>query len=62
MLYWAIAVTVAMAGILPVRDASAEQAGTFAGTWVASGQSQPFDFVDGLDVGTFNLPHAAGGN
>ena len=35
--------------------ASAEQTGTFAGTWVASGKRQPFDFVEGRNVGTFNL-------
>ena len=55
VLYWAIAVTATMAAILPVRDASAEQTGSFTGTWVASGKRQPFDFVEGRDVGTFNL-------
>jgi len=39
----------------PVGEASAEQAGAFAGTWVASGKRQPFDFVEGRDVGTFKL-------
>jgi hypothetical protein len=55
VLYWAIAVTVTVAAILPVRDASAEQSGSFKGAWVASGKRQPFDFVEGRDVGTFNL-------
>ena len=55
VLYWAIAVTATMAVILPVRDASAEQTGSFAGSWVASGKRQPFDFVEGREVGTFNL-------
>ena len=55
VLYWAIAVTATMAVILPVRDASAEQSGSFKGAWVASGKRQPFDFVEGRDVGTFNL-------
>jgi hypothetical protein len=31
VLYWAIAVTVSIAAVLPVRDASAEQTGTFTG-------------------------------
>jgi len=53
--YWAIAVTVTMAAILPVRGASAEQTGTFAGSWAASGKRQPFDFVEGREVTTFNL-------
>ena len=55
VLFWAIAVTVTMAAILPVRDASAEQAGDFTGTWVASGKRQPFEFVEGREVGTFDL-------
>jgi hypothetical protein len=55
VLFWAMAVIVAIAAVLPVRDALAEQTGTFTGTWVASGKRQPFDFVEGRDVGTFNL-------
>ena len=51
----AISVFFAFTAVLPVQEASAEQAGTFAGTWVASGKRQPFDFVEGRDVGTFNL-------
>ena len=51
----AIIVIFALTAVLAVQEASAEQAGTFAGTWVASGQRQPFDFVEGRDVGTFNL-------
>ena len=41
--------------VLGVQAASAEQAGNFTGGWVASGKRQPFDFVEGRDVGTFNL-------
>jgi hypothetical protein len=41
------------AGSLP--EAAAEQAGTFSGTWVASGKLQPFDFTEGRDVNTFKL-------
>jgi hypothetical protein len=55
VLCWAITVTVAIAAVMPVRDASAEQNGSFTGSWVASGKRQPFDFVEGRDVGTFNL-------
>jgi hypothetical protein len=39
----------------PVPEAVAEQSGTFSGTWIASGQRQTFDFVEGREVGTFNL-------
>jgi len=53
--YWIIAVTITVAAILPIRVALAEQTGSFAGSWVASGKRQPFDFVEGRDVGTFNL-------
>jgi len=55
VIFSAIALTVAVAAILPLRDALAEQNGTFTGTWIASGKRQPFDFVEGRDVGTFNL-------
>ena len=51
----AITVIFAFSAVLAVPAASAEQAGTFAGTWVASGKRQPFDFVEGRNVGTFNL-------
>jgi len=37
------------------QGASAEQTGSFTGSWIASGQRQVFDFVEGRDVGTFNL-------
>ena len=51
----AIIVIFAFTAVLALQEASAEQAGTFAGTWVASGKRQAFDFVEGRDVGTFNL-------
>lgn len=51
----AIFVIFAFTAVLAVQEASAEQAGTFAGTWVASGKRQAFDFVEGREVGTFNL-------
>ena len=51
----AIIVIFAFSAVLAVPAASAEQTGTFAGTWVASGKRQPFDFVEGRNVGTFNL-------
>ncbi len=51
----AIFVIFAFTAVLAVQEASAEQAGTFAGTWVASGKRQAFDFVEGRDVGIFNL-------
>ena len=55
VLSWIIAVTVALSAMLPARVALAQQTGTFTATWVASGKSQPFDFVEGREVGTFNL-------
>ena len=51
----AIIVIFAFTAVLAVQEASAEQAGTFTGAWVASGKRQPFDFAEGRDVGTFNL-------
>jgi hypothetical protein len=36
-------------------ESSAERAGSFAGTWIASGQRQTFDFVEGRVVGTFRV-------
>lgn len=38
-----------------VPESSAERAGSFAGTWIASGQRQTFDFVEGRMVGTFRV-------
>ena len=55
MLSLVIFVTVAGAAIISVQAVSAEQAGTFTGTWIASGVRQSFDFVEGREVGTFNL-------
>ena len=40
-------------GLVP--EAVAEQSGSFSGTWIASGQRQTFDFVEGREVGTFKL-------
>jgi hypothetical protein len=51
----AVIVIFAFTAVLEVQEASAEQAGTFTGTWVASGKRQPFDFVEGRNVGTFKL-------
>ena len=51
----AITVIFAFTAVVAAKEASAEQAGTFAGTWVASGKRQPFDFLEGRDVGTFKL-------
>ena len=45
----------AFIALLAVQEVSAEQTGTFTGTWVASGNHQPFDFAEGRVVGTFNL-------
>ena len=50
-----IIVIFAVAALITAPHASAEQSGTFSGTWIASGKRQPFDFVEGRQVGTFNL-------
>ena len=55
VLFWTMGVSIAMATVLPVRYAAAQQTGSFEGSWVASGKRQPFDFVEGRQVGTFNL-------
>lgn len=51
----AIIVTVLAATFILPQKASAEQTGSFTGTWIASGKRQPFDFVGGREVGTFKL-------
>ena len=51
----AMAIIFAITAVLAVQEAPAEQTGTFTGAWVASGKRQPFDFVEGRDVGTFKL-------
>ena len=50
-----IVVIFAVTVLLPTLQASAEQTGSFTGSWVASGKHQPFDFVEGRRVSTFNL-------
>ena len=55
VLCWAIAVSLATGTVLAAGISLAEQTGTFTGTWVASGKRQPFDFVEGREVGTFKL-------
>jgi len=50
-----IIVIFAVAALITAPHASAEQSGTFSGTWIASGKRQPFDFVEGREVGTFKL-------
>ena len=51
----AIMATVFIAAFILAQEASAEQTGSFNGTWIASGQRQPFDFLEGREVGTFKL-------
>lgn len=50
-----IIVIFAVAALISVPQASAEQTGSFTGSWVASGKRQVFDFVEGREVGTFDL-------
>jgi hypothetical protein len=51
----AIIVSAFVAVFMLTRAAAAEQTGTFSGSWIASGQRRAFDFVEGREVGTFNL-------
>ena len=51
----AMAFAVVIAVVLPIQAVSGEQAGSFKGSWVASGKRQSFDFIEGRDVGTFKL-------
>jgi hypothetical protein len=55
LLSFAIIIPVFVTVFILAQAASAAQAGSFAGTWIASGQRQTFDFVAGREVGTFNL-------
>ncbi|MBW2337275.1 MAG: hypothetical protein JRF47_11055 [Deltaproteobacteria bacterium] len=55
LLSLALFVTITAATFIFAQKASAEQTGSFTGTWIASGQRQTFDFVEGREVGTFEL-------
>ena len=55
LLSFAMIMAVFVTVFILAQAASAAQAGSFAGTWIASGQRQTFDFVAGREVGTFNL-------
>ena len=55
MLSFAILILVFVTLFILSQEASAERAGSFTGTWIASGQRQTLDFVEGREVGTFGL-------
>ena len=55
LLSLAVMVTIPVTTILFGQKASAEQAGTFKGSWIASGQRQTLDFLADREVGTFEL-------
>jgi len=55
LLSLALSVTITAAPFIFAQKASSEQTGSFTGTWIASGQRQTFDFVEGREVGTFEL-------
>ena len=55
LLYLLVIVPLVVAVFILSQEASAEETGSFAGTWVANGQRQAFDFVEGREVGTFKL-------
>ena len=51
----AVMITLTVATIISAQKASAEQTGTFKGSWIASGQRQILDFLADREVGTFEL-------
>ena len=55
LLHLLVTVPLVVAVFILSQGASAEETGSFAGTWIASGQRQAFDFVEGREVGTFKL-------
>ena len=55
LLFMAIILAVTMVFFNVANEASADQEGTFSGTWTASGQWQPLDFEAGREVFTFKL-------
>lgn len=55
LLAFAMIIPLLVTGFFLPQDASAERSGSFAGAWIASGQRQAFDFVEGREVGTFRL-------
>ena len=55
LLYLLVIVPLVVAVFILSQEATAGETGSFAGTWIASGQRQAFDFVEGREVGTFKL-------
>jgi hypothetical protein len=49
------AATIIVAGLFVVGDAYAAEEGTFAGTWIASGQRQVLEFLPGREVFTYKV-------
>lgn len=55
LLSLAVMITLTVTTFISAQKASAEQAGTFKGSWIASGQRQALDFLADREVGTFEL-------
>ena len=55
LLWLILGIIFAGTALIPLQVASAEQTGSFTGTWVASGKRQSFEFAQGREVGTFKL-------
>ena len=55
LLFLATMFIIIVATLIFGQKASAEQTGTFKGSWIASGQRQPLDFAADRQVGTFKL-------
>ena len=55
LLYSLVIVSLVVTVFILSQEASAGESDSFSGTWIASGQRQAFDFVEGREVGTFKL-------
>ena len=55
LLYLLVIVPLVVVVFILSQEATAGKTGSFAGSWIASGQRQAFDFVEGREVGTFKL-------
>lgn len=51
----AMVLSIVMVLMMFMGTTSAGQVGTFSGTWTASGNYQPLDFVEGREVATFRI-------
>ena len=55
LLFLAMMIIIPVTTIFHAQKTAAEQAGTFKGSWIASGQRQTLEFLADREVGTFEL-------